>query len=1144
MRTTLSCLGLALVLLCPAKVHAQMADSVVSLDGTNWVLAADPTNVGVKQQWCKAPQPGARPARVPGIIQEVLGEYHGVAWYWHTVRIPAPPQKDVRYILRFWSVDYYADVWVNGQKAGSNEGADTMVEFDVTGSVKSGAENLLAVRVINPGNEPVDSFAIRECPGRNKFDPWGPGSSYNGGGITDSVELMLAPVVRIESLYLKPNWQTGAIEARVNVRNAGRQTVKAALGLTVAPASSGETLADSTTPTEFKPGDTLVKAMVQLREFQLWSPEEPSLYRVTARLNTGHNATMDEKSARCGFRDFRFSNGYFRLNGKRIFLKSAHFGGDVPMTGMAPFDESFVRKDFLSLKMMGFNMARCISGLGRRHVMDLADEIGLMVYDESYAAWCVSPSPHLAERWNQTTAGMIKRDRNHPSVVMWGLLNETLEGPVFRHAVDSLPFVRQLDDTRLVMLNSGRFDGMLFGDAGAILPRAWVTGKAFGAPFLAQNHTDKDLNHDGTVYPPGALTMHVGTQGEPAVLRFVAPSDGEYRLTAHFKGISGPPASGPITTGAASLIAAGKKIFSDRINCDGRPNETHYEGRINLRKGDCVDTLAESGNATFNSDTILVGLVVTDPAGVTHDATKDLSFEISRKTPWTYGYMPAGTTDPAKFIAFSGVFDGIRRSIGSLSNPGSTAWEDVLADKHPYQPCPHTSDVIKTLRTIDGAGRPLFISEYGFGSANHLLHLLGHYSQAQKGYAFDRQLLDDSFRRFSEDWARWNLAGIFGNIENYFRQCVAMEADGRLIGTSAIRANTNLVAHSLTACHDTVMASEGLITSFREPKHGVSDAMNDAWSPLRFCVFAEPVQAVRGGSVQIDAVLVNEDVLKPGKYPVRVQILGPDGSRPLDESFEVEIAPTVQGSEPPYAKPVFSRSVKLDTPGGACKLFVFFESGAAAEGGEYTFWLNDPVTLPRVASTVTLWGKDDELARWLESNGIKTRQFPAVPVERELILVGSAAGDNVDDLAHRIQAGATAIFLSPEAFLEANRRKGNAPLLEKVEMVSSRDWLYQNNDWAKNHPIFKGLPTGLLNFQYYREILGDKFYSGQAQPDEAVAGMINTALGYNSGLTVAVFRIGNGKVVLNSLLIRENLSGNTFHPVAERLLRNMLNFQR
>ena len=111
-------------------------------------------------------------------------------------------------------------------------------------------------------------------------------------------------------------------------------------------------------------------------------------------------------------------------------------------------------------------------------------------------------------------------------------------------------------------------------------------------------------------------------------------------------------------------------------------------------------------------------------------------------------------------------------------------------------------------------------------------------------------------------------------------------------------------------------------------------------------------------------------------------------------------------------------------------------------------------------------------------------------------------------------------------------------------LVTVSDWLYQNNDWARSHPIFKGLPMGLLDYQFYREILGDKFFSGQAPPAEVVAGMINTALDYGSGLTVAVYRHGEGRLVLNSLLVRENLSVGASHPVAERLLRNMLIFAR
>ena len=115
-----------------------------------------------------------------------------------------------------------------------------------------------------------------------------------------------------------------------------------------------------------------------------------------------------------------------------------------------------------------------------------------------------------------------------------------------------------------------------------LLPEAWVLRTDFQAPLVACNNSGADINHDGTVFPAGALALHVGPVGEPAVLRFTAPADGEYRVTARFTGIAGPPANGPITTGAVVVVVHGKTVFSDKINCDGRPNEAAYEGQVTL----------------------------------------------------------------------------------------------------------------------------------------------------------------------------------------------------------------------------------------------------------------------------------------------------------------------------------------------------------------------------------------------------------------------------------------------------------------------------------------------------------------------------------------------------------------------------------
>jgi len=90
---------------------APSSGGVLSLDGKDgWFVSPDPSNVGRAESWWTAPRPDAKRIRVPGTMQEALGEYHGVAWYWREIPIPMNPHAGGRYFLRFWGVDYAADV--------------------------------------------------------------------------------------------------------------------------------------------------------------------------------------------------------------------------------------------------------------------------------------------------------------------------------------------------------------------------------------------------------------------------------------------------------------------------------------------------------------------------------------------------------------------------------------------------------------------------------------------------------------------------------------------------------------------------------------------------------------------------------------------------------------------------------------------------------------------------------------------------------------------------------------------------------------------------------------------------------------------------------------------------------------------------
>jgi len=150
---------------------ASTAQGVLSLDGTDWLVAPDAKNVGREEKWWQSPRPDAKKIRVPGVMQEALTGYHGVAWYYRSAEFPKNPHKNGRYLLRFWMVDYIADVWVNGKYIGHHEGGEDQFTLDVTDVARPDGANSIAVRVLNPIDTPIDGIVIFETPRRNKTSP-------------------------------------------------------------------------------------------------------------------------------------------------------------------------------------------------------------------------------------------------------------------------------------------------------------------------------------------------------------------------------------------------------------------------------------------------------------------------------------------------------------------------------------------------------------------------------------------------------------------------------------------------------------------------------------------------------------------------------------------------------------------------------------------------------------------------------------------------------------------------------------------------------------------------------------------------------------------------------------------------------------
>ncbi len=444
----------------PAAALCAQTSRVVSLDGPEWLLAADARNVGWKEGWYKQPRVEALKARVPWVIQEALPGYHGVAWYWREFAVPANPNPAGRYLLRFWAVNYKGDVWVNGRYAGGHEGGETPFTLDVTDSVKPNGLNRLAVRVVDPRYDAViDGFNRYEAPRRG-------GPAMQHGGIEDSVELLIAPAARLSGVYVQADPKTGNVNVEVTAVNASERQVEGLLSLAVSRHKQGDALDAKVSPVVLTPGSSTVTLQLKVKLPELWSIESPNLYFVSTSLKVEDpGPSTDEAVVRTGFRDFRFENGAFQLNGKKMLLRSAPQSNYDPIGFWLPYDHGsdpdlFQRRLGMA-KEMGFNMVRVHRGAARRNMLDYADENGLLIYEECFASSRFSASMYQADRMRDAFRELVLRDRNHPSIVAWGVLNEIYaREPQFHEGVKMLALIRSLDPQRMVLLNSGRWDNL------------------------------------------------------------------------------------------------------------------------------------------------------------------------------------------------------------------------------------------------------------------------------------------------------------------------------------------------------------------------------------------------------------------------------------------------------------------------------------------------------------------------------------------------------------------------------------------------------------------------------------------------------------------------------------------------------------
>ena len=402
-----------------------------------------------------------------------------VGWYRKTFSVPA---NDLgrRISIEFDGVFRDSVVWINGFYLGRQPSGYTSFRYDLTDYLNYGGENVITVRVDATMEE---------------------GWYYEGAGIyrhtwlTKTSPLHVAPWGTFVSSEIAETSAT--VTARTSITNDGTEPTTFEIEQTILD-PNGRTVASTSSPaTSLTAGLTVeLTSALSVPSPRLWSLESPSLHRLVTTVRTD-GKIVDRYETPFGIRSIRFDpNQGFFLNNRHVILKGVNVHQDHAGLGVA-LPDAMQEFRIAQLKKFGANAYRCSHNPPTPELLDVCDRIGLLVIDENRL---MGPSP---EQLSQLES-MIRRDRNHPSVILWSIGNEEwqIEGNIKGARITSSmqAFAKRLDPSR-------RATVAISGGWGGISTVVDVVGYN----YIAQTNPDKQ--HAEFPNQPGVGTEETTTQG-------------------------------------------------------------------------------------------------------------------------------------------------------------------------------------------------------------------------------------------------------------------------------------------------------------------------------------------------------------------------------------------------------------------------------------------------------------------------------------------------------------------------------------------------------------------------------------------------------------------------------------------------------